>query len=96
MGITYKPYTYTVLMPPVTDKMKQHISEFEDKKKNVMSNKLSQGKGTLKFGMVGASNSHKDIVMRADLKRESSPDKDQSSPDYKKDNVGSEQKEAGK
>ena len=96
MGITYKPYTYTVLMPPVTDKMKQHISEFEDKKKNVMSNKLSPGKGTLKFGVGGASSSHKDIGMRVDLKRENSPDKDQTSPDYKKDSVGSDMKEAGK
>ena len=36
-GIVFKPYTYTVLMPPVTDKMKFYISEYEEKKKTVGS-----------------------------------------------------------
>jgi hypothetical protein len=40
-------------MPPVTDKMKYHISEFEEKKKNILGNKLSPNKGSqsLNFNM---------------------------------------------
>ena len=33
-GITFKPYTHTVLMPPITKKMKDHISVIEEKRKS--------------------------------------------------------------
>ena len=34
LGIEFKPYTYTVLMPPVTKKMLDKISEMEELPKN--------------------------------------------------------------
>ena len=34
VGIEYKPYTYTVLMPPVTKKMLDKISEMDELPKN--------------------------------------------------------------
>jgi hypothetical protein len=62
-------------MPPVTDKMKYHISEFEDKKKNIIGNKMSPQKGALKFNMGLTNNSNKELKIMQEIKRELSPDK---------------------